>query len=212
MHSIIYYAQDQNHVSTQVHSISIEIISTTDKEKEDAIAETYTIRAPTISVIDEESKVKEENNFLENAMSIPTAKIESISSSGQVKIAFSKPMKVVDLEMYAKKVDRNLRFLNEKPLDEEPEIQNLWKLIQHELFEVKIQQKSQADDLVNLAYDWVIKDFSHKTLHISLQFAKPVSVSSSSDGYDTLTLKIKDSSFFTDTYGYQVDSKIEISA
>ena len=62
-------------------------------------------------------------------MSIPTAKIESISYSVQVEIAFSKPMRVVDLEMYAKKVDRNLRFLNEKPLDEEPEIQSLWKLI-----------------------------------------------------------------------------------
>lgn len=47
---------------------------------------------------------------------------------------------------------------------------------------------------------------------MSLQFEKPVSVSSSSDGFDTLTLKIKDSSFFTDIYGYQVDSKVEISA
>ena len=45
-----------------------------------------------------------------------------------------------------------------------------------------------------------------------LNFEKPFSVSSSSDGFDVLQLKIKDSSFFTDIYGYQVDSKVEISA
>ena len=129
MHSIIYYAQDENNVQTQVHSISIEIISTAEEEKEDAIVQTYTIRAPKIGVIDEETKVVKESSFLDNAMSVPTAKIKSVSSSGEVEISFSKKMRVLDLEIYAKKVDKNLRFLNEKPLEEEPAVQSLWKLV-----------------------------------------------------------------------------------
>lgn len=45
-----------------------------------------------------------------------------------------------------------------------------------------------------------------------LEFTSPSSVSSTSDGFDELNLKFKDSSFFTDIYGYSIEADLSLTA